>query len=88
MAIFKNEDLIDGRFRVQYLIKENRYCETYKVRDENDVSFFLKLYIWDKMPNELTDDENRIRPIVLITGLSHPNILNILHSGSFSIEGL
>ena len=88
MAIFKNEDLIDGRFRVQYLIKENRYCETYKVRDENDVSFFLKLYIWDKMPNELTDEENRIRPIVLITGLSHPNILNILHSGSFSIEGL
>lgn len=53
MAIFENEDLIDGRYKVLYLIKKNSYCETYKVRNRYGVSLFLKLYVLDKTPDTL-----------------------------------
>ena len=53
MAIFENEELIDGRFRAQYLIKRNSYCETYKVKNKYGASLFLKLYVLDKTPDVL-----------------------------------
>ncbi len=38
MAIFENDEWIDGRFRVQYLIKKTSYCEVYKVKNKFGVS--------------------------------------------------
>ena len=44
MAIL-NRKLRIGKYEVKRLIKENNYCETYRVEDEKEEPFFLKLFI-------------------------------------------
>ncbi len=86
MALFKKEDIIDGRYTVQYLIKENQYCETYKVKDKGDMPLFLKLYKRDLVPDGLVDSEKGIMPAALAVGLSHPNILGNMGYDFFMLD--
>ena len=51
MAILTNKQKID-KYEVSRLIKENNYCETYRVDDENGNPFFLKLFIIKNTPEE------------------------------------
>ena len=47
MPILQPKQIFEG-LEVQYLIKKNRYCETYRVEDEDQKSFFLKLFIKER----------------------------------------
>ena len=46
-----------GKYLIQNIIKESDYTETYRVKDENDTPFFLKLYILKKTPEKLINPE-------------------------------
>ena len=41
-------------YEVIRLIKENNYCETYRVEDEKGEPFFLKLFILKNIPEKRT----------------------------------
>ena len=57
MALLQGNQTI-GNYEVKRLIKENRYCETYRVEDEKEEPFFLKLFILKNTPeNMLTEDQ-------------------------------
>lgn len=49
MAILSNNQRI-GKYEAIRLIKENNYCETYRVEDEKEEPFFLKLFILKNTP--------------------------------------
>ena len=49
MAVLSNKQHI-GKYDVTRLIKENNYCETYRVEDEKEEPFFLKLCILKNTP--------------------------------------
>ena len=78
MALYRKENIIDGCYTVQYLIKESKYSETYKVKDKDDVPLFLKLYKRNSMPVELIDPKKGFMPAALAVGLNHPNVLGIM----------
>ena len=47
-----------GAYKVQCLIKQNEYTETYKVVSEEDKPYFLKLYVIKWMPALLLDGDD------------------------------
>ena len=50
MSVLKENTRLD-KYLVQSLIKENEYTETYRVIDDNDNIYFLKLYILAGVPH-------------------------------------
>ena len=52
MAILSNNQRI-GNYEVKRLIRENNYCETYRVEDEKEEPFFLKLFILKNTPEKM-----------------------------------
>ena len=87
MPIQKPKQIFEG-LEVQYLIKENRYCETYRVEDEEQKSFFLKLYIKDRMPVRVVKSDGTIPSVTLSMGLYAEAILPVAVSSFVEIEGV
>lgn len=87
MAVLTENELI-GKYRVQRLIKANQYTETYRVvEDENGNSFFLKLFIMNRMPNNLIDTANGIvNEIVYCQHIEHRNLISFVESGTLERE--
>ena len=56
MAVLQGGQRI-GTYEVKRLIKENLYCETYRVEDNKGEPFFLKLFILKNTPENMTDGE-------------------------------
>lgn len=82
MAILQNNQKI-GKYEVKRLIKENRYCETYRVEDENEEPFFLKLYILKNTPEKMLDDNHQVTSIHLASQLQHKNIILFVEQGTY-----
>ena len=85
MPLLQPKQSIDN-YIVQYLIKENRYCETYRVEDQEEKSFFLKLFIMEKVPRRLFDKDGYISSINLNEDLRHHAILSVVERGTTIIN--
>lgn len=80
MAILNLNQRI-GNYEVKRLIKENSYCETYRVEDEKGEPFFLKLYILKNTPEKMLDDEHQVTCIKIMSKLRHKNIVSYVGQG-------
>jgi len=85
MAVLTNNQLI-GKYEVKRLIKENSYCETYRVEDENGEPFFLKLFILKNTPEKMLDDEHKVASIEILSKLRHKNIVSYVEQGTCQNE--
>lgn len=86
MAVLATSEQL-GAYRVQSLIKANRYTETYRVVDADSRPFFLKLFITNKMPPKLINQETRmVKEIEYCKQLNHRNIVSHVTDGSFERE--
>lgn len=85
MAILKNNQKI-GHYEVKRLIKENNYCETYRVEDDKEESFFLKLFILKNTPEKMLDEERHLINIQLMSKLRHKNIVSYVEHGTYQDE--
>lgn len=86
MAILKVNELV-GRYKVQSLIKSNLYTETYRVEDENNIPFFLKLFIIRRMPGNLLNEEShRVKEIEYCSKIRHRNIVSYISYGTYNGE--
>lgn len=81
MAILNLNQRI-GNYEVKRLIKENSYCETYRVEDENGEPFFLKLYILKNTPEKMLDDGHQVKCIEIMSKLRHKNIVSYVGQGT------
>jgi transitional endoplasmic reticulum ATPase len=85
MAILSNNQRI-GKYEVIRLIKENNYCETYRVEDEKEEPFFLKLFILKNTPEKMLDENRNIKSIALLSKLRHKNIISFVEGGKYDSE--
>ncbi len=76
------------KYKVQQLIVENSYCETYRVEDENEKPFFLKLFIVEKMSHRFLDGDGNVTSIKLNEGLNHSVVLSLQEHGVTNFEGV
>ena len=85
MAILNNKQHI-GKYEVVRLIKENSYCETYRVEDEKEEPFFLKLFVLKNTPAKMLDDNHKVACIDYMSKLRHKNIVSYIERGIYSDE--
>jgi transitional endoplasmic reticulum ATPase len=85
MAILSNDQRI-GNYEVKRLIKENNYCETYKVEDEKGEAFFLKLFVLKNTPEKMLNAENRVTSIEIMSKLRHKNIATYVEQGMYQSD--
>lgn len=75
-----------GGFEVKRLIKENNYCETYRVEDEKEEPFFLKLFILKNTPEKMLDENHKVACIDYMSKLRHKNIVSYVERGTYYAE--
>ena len=85
MAVLTNNQHI-GNYEVKRLIKENFYCETYRVEDEDEASFFLKIFILKNTPEKMLDENHKVVSIEYLSKLRHKNIISYVEQGIYSDE--
>ena len=83
MAILNNQQNI-SKYEVIRLIKENHYCETYRIEDEKEEPFFLKLFILKNTPEKLLDENHKVACIDYMSKLRHKNIVSYVEQGTYS----
>lgn len=82
MAVLTNNQHI-GKYEVKRLIKKNLYCETYRVEDDKDEPFFLKLFIIKNTPEKMLDESHHVSCIELMSKLRHKNIVSYVEHGAY-----
>lgn len=87
MPILQDNQTI-GKYEVKRLIKENQYCETYRIEDEKEDSFFLKLFIIKNTPEIMLDKDRDVKSVTLLKKLRHKNIISFVDSGRYDDEGV
>ena len=76
-----------GNYKVQHQIKQNEYTETYKVVNENDRAYFLKVYVMKRTPEKLIDPETReVLEIALLRKIQHQNVVSYISHGIIDSE--
>lgn len=85
MAVLFNNQHI-GNYEVKRLIKENLYCETYRVEDTNEEPFFLKLFVLKNTPEKMLDEEHKVTCIEAMSKLRHKNIVSFVEQGTYQNE--
>ena len=84
MSIFNNGDYVGG-YKVQSLIKQNEYTETYKTVNANEQPYFLKVYIMKRTPAKLVNnDSHEVLEIALLQKIQHVNVISHIAHGSIN----
>ncbi|MBO5580238.1 MAG: AAA family ATPase [Prevotella sp.] len=71
-------------FTVESIISSNGYYEAYKLIDENNTPYFLKIYDFINTPKELIYDNKEIMEFLNCMDLSHRNIIEFIDIGKIS----
>ncbi len=86
MSSLQSQQLIDGRFTVDYLIKESPYCETYRVTDIDGQPRFMKVYLIKRTPTGLVDEnDGQVAEIFLSQKLRHKGLNAFVAEGCIAI---
>ena len=81
--ILKQGQIIDNKWHVVYLIKENPYVESYRVEDESGNPYFMKIYRLKSTPEKLIVNGD-VAEIAISRKLSHKNIVSYINDGKYS----
>lgn len=84
MCILSTGSKIDN-YRVQHLIKQNEYTETYKVVNDNGNPYFLKIYVMKRTPEKLIDNTTKkVIEIMLLRKVQHRNVVSYITDGNYT----
>ena len=75
-----------GDYRVSCFIKEGLYNSSYRVVDEKGVSYFMKFYDEELVPEKLLVD-GVVLEILLSRRIKHRNVISYIADGKVEIEG-
>ena len=67
--------------------KQGSYAETYRVKDANGKTRFLKLISYSKLGRWQLDDDGNVIEIEIARQLSHPNLCRFVDSGKMMLRG-
>ena len=84
--LFKKNDKI-GTYVVVFPHKQGSYAETYRVKDANGKTHFLKLINYSKLHHQQIDDNGQITEVEIAKQLNHHNLCQYVDSGNMMIGG-
>ena len=83
---FKKNDKIDS-YTVVFPHKQGVYAETYRVKDANGKTRFLKLINYSKLNRNQIDDNGRVTEVEIAELLHHHNLCQFVDSGNMMMNG-
>lgn len=83
---FKKNDKIDS-YTVVFPHKQSSYAETYRVKDANGRTSFLKLINYSKLNRNQIDDNGRVIEVEIAKLLKHHNLCQFIDSGNIMMNG-
>ena len=85
MLFVKNEKI--AQYAVAFPHKQGFYAETYRVKDANGKTRFLKLINYNKLGRQQLDDNGRVIEVEISKQLSHHNLCQYVDSGMLMHQG-
>lgn len=83
---FQRNDKI-GPYTVAFPHKQGAYAETYRVKDANGKSRFLKLIDYNRLERNQVDDDGSVIEVEIAKRLQHHNLCRFIDSDSLIIDG-
>ena len=83
---FKKNDKV-GAYTIAFPHKQGSYAETYRVKDANGKTRFLKLINYSKLHHQQIDDNGQITEVEIAKQLTHHNLCQYVDSGNMMIGG-
>ena len=83
---FKKNDKI-GSYTVVFPHKQGFYAETYRVKDSNRKTRFLKLINYSKLNRNQIDDNGQVIEVEITKLLHHHNLCQFIDSGNMIMNG-
>ena len=83
---FVKNDKIAG-YTVTFPHKQSSYAETYRVKDENGKTCFLKLIDYSKLNRDRIDDNGNVLEVEITKQCNHHNLCRYINSGDILING-
>ena len=83
---FKKNDKI-GIYTVAFPHKQGSYAETYRVKDANGKTRFLKLINYSKLNRNQIDDNGRVIEVEIAKLLHHHNLCQFIDSSNMMMNG-
>lgn len=83
---FKKNDKV-GAYTIAFPHKQGSYAETYRVKDANGKTRFLKLINYSKLHHQQIDDNGQITEVEIAKQLNHHNLCQYVDSGNMMIGG-
>lgn len=80
MPTFSKKQRI-GNYIVAFHLKDSKYAETYRVKDETGKNFFLKLFDYSKLHRTQFDEGGEILELSIVKNVHHLNILTLHDDG-------
>jgi transitional endoplasmic reticulum ATPase len=84
--ILKKGHSINDTYSVTFPLKKGSYAETYRVKDRQGKTQFLKLFSYSKLHRTQFDQNENILEIEILKQVKHPNIVRFRDSGNLVIE--
>ncbi len=84
--LFSKGDII-GSYTVRFPHKQGSYAETYRVKDTNGKTCFLKLIDYSKLRPSQLDDRGRVIEIEATKRFNHHNLCTFIDSDTFMKNG-
>ncbi len=84
--LFNKNDKI-ASYTVAFPHKQGSYAETYRVKDTNGKTRFLKLINYSKLNRNQIDDNGQVTEVEIVKHLRHHNLCQYIDSGNLMIGG-
>ena len=81
---FRKNDRI-GQYVITFPHKQSQYAETYRVKDSNGKTCFLKLIDYSKLNRSQIDDEGNILEVEIAKQCHHHNLCTYIDSGTIFV---
>lgn len=79
--------LINNNYKVLLFIKQGSNAETYRVKGEDGVIYFLKLFKYAHLNRSAFDEENNLLEIKFLQSIEHENIVSYHDNGELIVDG-
>ena len=82
MAILSNNQRI-GSYTVDSFLKDGQYNESYRIKNDAEEMFFLKIYDSQKVPEKVLNSDSIITEISYCEQMNHTNVIRYVEKGVF-----
>lgn len=82
-----SEFLIDEKYRVTFFLKKGSYAESYRVKNPEGNTKYLKLFSYSKLHKTQFNEEGDILEIEILKSINHPNLVKFEKEGILILEG-